>query len=250
MLLRRITQHVKDQNWTAIGIDFVIVVLGVFIGIQVANWNDAQLAKQEERDILERLHDDLMAREESRAAIIAEERLIRDDLYNTRLVLLGVADMRPFTLQECAAIVRSNAPLVPEVNIAIIDELVATGRLDLISDPEIRSGASALHQLQNERRNLFETYLRDGEILVRRYPELLPYSLEVTEDPADEDGYAPTFRCDSSAMIKNRAFINDFAQNVSINATAGNVTRGNSELISAVHASLDRALGITHEQSN
>ena len=42
MLLRRIIEHVKAQNWFAVGIDFVIVVVGVFIGIQVANWNDAR----------------------------------------------------------------------------------------------------------------------------------------------------------------------------------------------------------------
>ena len=42
MLLRRITQHVKDQNWFAVGIDFFIVVIGVFIGIQVANWNETR----------------------------------------------------------------------------------------------------------------------------------------------------------------------------------------------------------------
>ena len=42
MLLRRITEHVRAQNWIAIGIDFMIVVIGVFIGIQVANWNDLQ----------------------------------------------------------------------------------------------------------------------------------------------------------------------------------------------------------------
>ena len=39
MLLRRITKHVKDQNWFAVALDFFIVVIGVFIGIQVANWN-------------------------------------------------------------------------------------------------------------------------------------------------------------------------------------------------------------------
>jgi len=39
MLLRRITKHVTDQNWFAVFIDFLIVVVGVFIGIQVANWN-------------------------------------------------------------------------------------------------------------------------------------------------------------------------------------------------------------------
>lgn len=40
MLLRRITQHVKEQNWFAVFVDFFIVVVGVFIGIQVANWNE------------------------------------------------------------------------------------------------------------------------------------------------------------------------------------------------------------------
>ena len=43
MLLRRITEHVRAQNWFAVGIDFVIVVVGVFIGIQVSNWNDKRL---------------------------------------------------------------------------------------------------------------------------------------------------------------------------------------------------------------
>jgi len=42
MLLRSITKHVKDQNWFAVGLDFFIVVVGVFIGMQVANWNDVQ----------------------------------------------------------------------------------------------------------------------------------------------------------------------------------------------------------------
>ena len=41
MILRRIAQHVRQQNWTAIGIDFLIVVLGVFLGIQLGNWNAA-----------------------------------------------------------------------------------------------------------------------------------------------------------------------------------------------------------------
>lgn len=42
MILRRISEHVKDQNWFAVGVDFVIVVIGVFIGIQVSNWNAAR----------------------------------------------------------------------------------------------------------------------------------------------------------------------------------------------------------------
>lgn len=33
MLLHRIAQHVKVQNWFAVGIDFVIVAFDVFAGI-------------------------------------------------------------------------------------------------------------------------------------------------------------------------------------------------------------------------
>ncbi len=33
MIPRRLAQNLKEQNWTAIGIDFVIVGLGVFVGI-------------------------------------------------------------------------------------------------------------------------------------------------------------------------------------------------------------------------
>ena len=42
MLLRRITKHVKDQHWIAIGIDFLIVVVGAFLGIQNGIWNEAR----------------------------------------------------------------------------------------------------------------------------------------------------------------------------------------------------------------
>ena len=47
MLLRRIKAHVEKENWFAVGIDFCIVVVGVFIGIQVANWNEVRAVRAE-----------------------------------------------------------------------------------------------------------------------------------------------------------------------------------------------------------
>lgn len=55
MLLRRMTDHVRAQNWTAVGLDFLIVVLGVFIGIQVSNWNDGRKELRKEDAYLARL---------------------------------------------------------------------------------------------------------------------------------------------------------------------------------------------------
>jgi hypothetical protein len=60
MLLRRVMQHVRDQNWFAVGIDFVIVVVGVVIGIQVANWNEERQLAAQERSYLSQLRDELL----------------------------------------------------------------------------------------------------------------------------------------------------------------------------------------------
>lgn len=55
MLLRRVIEHVRDQNWTAVAIDFLIVVIGVFVGIQVANWNEARADRAAYKAALGRL---------------------------------------------------------------------------------------------------------------------------------------------------------------------------------------------------
>lgn len=42
MLLRRVIEHVKAQNWTAVGLDFCIVVVGVYIGIHLGDIQNAR----------------------------------------------------------------------------------------------------------------------------------------------------------------------------------------------------------------
>jgi hypothetical protein len=59
MILRRVIQHVKKQEWTAIGIDLVIVVVGVFIGIQVSNWNADRADNVRAQAYLARIKDNL-----------------------------------------------------------------------------------------------------------------------------------------------------------------------------------------------
>jgi hypothetical protein len=56
MLLRHIVEHVKVQNWTSLVLEFFIVILGVFIGIQAANWNDERQARERQATSIDRLH--------------------------------------------------------------------------------------------------------------------------------------------------------------------------------------------------
>lgn len=61
MIPRRIAEHVKAHNWFAVGIDFLIVVVGVFVGIQVSNWNSERIDRIKARAYLERIRADLDA---------------------------------------------------------------------------------------------------------------------------------------------------------------------------------------------
>ncbi|RZV39840.1 MAG: hypothetical protein EX271_10430 [Acidimicrobiales bacterium] len=36
------TKHVRDQNWFAVFLDFLIVVVGILIAFQITNWNEAR----------------------------------------------------------------------------------------------------------------------------------------------------------------------------------------------------------------
>ena len=75
MLLRRFTQHVKDQNWFAVTLDFLIVVAGIFIGLQVSAWNDSRADRVMEREYLERLQRDMEISVESQKQEFELERV-------------------------------------------------------------------------------------------------------------------------------------------------------------------------------
>lgn len=63
MILRSFNRHVADQNWFAVCIDLLVVVVGIFLGLQVTDWgNDRQNVKWEQefyRDLKSDLARDL-----------------------------------------------------------------------------------------------------------------------------------------------------------------------------------------------
>ena len=61
MILRRLSQSLKEQNWTAIPIEFVLLVLGVFLGIQVSNWNEQRAENAKAQAYLARIRGNLQS---------------------------------------------------------------------------------------------------------------------------------------------------------------------------------------------
>lgn len=45
MILRRLADAVRQQDWVTVAIETLIVVFGVFIGLQVNNWSGARASR-------------------------------------------------------------------------------------------------------------------------------------------------------------------------------------------------------------
>lgn len=65
MILRRFIRHVEAQNWFAVGLDVVVVIFGVYIGIYLGGLADERTTRVEVGDALEvvrvQLQEDLKA---------------------------------------------------------------------------------------------------------------------------------------------------------------------------------------------
>ncbi|MCM8556351.1 hypothetical protein [Sphingomicrobium sediminis] len=59
MIYKRFVANLRAQNWFAISVELVIVVVGVFLGTMVANWNEEQGKKRETARLLQQLRPEL-----------------------------------------------------------------------------------------------------------------------------------------------------------------------------------------------
>lgn len=55
MIFKRFAANLRAQNWFAIGIELGIVIVGVFIGTWVANWNQQRVERAETRQMIAQL---------------------------------------------------------------------------------------------------------------------------------------------------------------------------------------------------
>ena len=55
MIFKRAVAKLRAQDWTAITIELAIVIIGVFVGIQVSNWNQARIERRATEHLLNEL---------------------------------------------------------------------------------------------------------------------------------------------------------------------------------------------------
>lgn len=170
MILRRVIEHVKAQNWTAIVIDFVIVVVGVFIGLQVANWNEARQDTMRGARYLERIHDDV------RTDITTYEGRLRfwNEVYGLGRIAIRQGEAGKTDDHTNWEILRAyyQASQIAFFTSAqtTYNEMQSAGELGLIRNVQLRAALSQYYQAWERNRSIFETLPPYRERIRARMP--------------------------------------------------------------------------------
>lgn len=142
MLFRRLVDDLRAQQWLAVAIDLLIVVVGVFIGIEAANWNERRQDRQEERSYYARIIADL---ETDLNALAAARRFADDNDKAAEFVLASLTDDAVAQRQPgrfAWALTYAGYLYFPLPSRTTYDELVSTGNLRQLRDPELKLAIS------------------------------------------------------------------------------------------------------------
>lgn len=145
MAIRRFRQHIQDHNWFAVVIDLAIVVIGVFLGIQAANWNQARVERSEADEYRAHIVANLRANEADIAARSAYYRQVRAHAI-AALEAIESGD-RPLGEQFLIDAYQASQGWFRPLQQPTYDESVDSSVRRKIGDATVRAQLSAYYQL-------------------------------------------------------------------------------------------------------
>ncbi len=212
MILRRIIDHVKTQNWTAVALDFVIVVVGVFMGIQLGDWNAQRHERLSEMQYLDRFADDIELTlahiREEQAFTVSSLRVIEN--FTTQLDRNSITDEQ--LVEATNGYLTTGAFFANfRPNRTTFDDLIATGNFDIIADEAIRTGLTNLHARYEAAQTKIESnisWIQQGEDRIYYEFDAFRYDVRTRNlfDDASLESLADDIRKNQDLLRRHAAF--------------------------------------------
>lgn len=135
--LRRLTTLLRDRDWVGIAIELAIVTVGILLAFQIDQWGQDRRQAHDERQFLERMW------RETSLAIRENDWAVQLHAASRRGGVEGLQSTNdPAALERLAKITRRGCGLTSFPGLGFNDtayeELSTSGRLNLVSDPELR----------------------------------------------------------------------------------------------------------------
>ncbi len=214
MFIQRVGRAVRAQDWSTLAIELIVVVIGIFLGLQADDWNERRKEAARDKVYLQRLLadvDEMISRHdahEERARSKLNALVVSFDAL--RSCNLASEAVEPF---EEILLEHQGLPRLGVVR-STFDEMVASGALAGIADPRLKKKISEIYSEAVSAQQFIEYFSADlgrasdiiwrhvsfdlvpgDENRLRRWDEWTPegHSLSVTYD-FDTLCNLPTFR--------------------------------------------------------
>ncbi len=146
MILRRLTTALRKQDWFTVVVETLIVVFGVFIGLQVNNWNAARADQKLGAEYTVRIISDLEQDLISARRLIGYYGAVMQSIVDADR-MLSQPDPDPQALIE-AAYRASEFAFTPKRR-ATWEQIVSSGDLDLLPSEDIASALSDYYKFSD-----------------------------------------------------------------------------------------------------
>ncbi len=167
MIIRRLAGALREQNWFTVVMEVMIVVVGIFIGLQVDGWNEGRKKQQNIEAQLLRIADDaaVLLTETHRLIVGFDNRIARAQIALEVLDGTSLTEANTRTFER--ALDESYQLNEVEVDLPGLDILMNTGEIDQVADANVRT---ALFALTNEwrRRKIVIEHVRSLLDIVNR----------------------------------------------------------------------------------
>jgi hypothetical protein len=179
MILKRLAEAIREQNWFTVVLEVMIVVVGIFIGLQVDDWNEDRKERAEEQIILENLRIEIDNNIESYRATseaLEAEQALYVSYYD---YLTGARDGRPDKEDLLGVLCRVGLGQEAPYDNTVYEELIQTGRTTIIRDEEVRAALSQYKRVQDRREAAFEDVVpiaKDQFTAIQQFLDWRPFT--------------------------------------------------------------------------
>ena len=248
MLLRKITKHIKEQNWFAVSLDVLVVITGIFLGMQVSEWNDNRKDRIDGQEYLVRLHSEVIAAEKTSSRVRERRLNLITPLTDAVTHIFDINNAPQLTDKHCFALATSHYYNIMISDLPSLTELMSAGRVDIIADHQIRTALITFQQhLGTLKENIRNAFIL-GHNLPANYPNLIRSEPYFDQNLGEMQS---RYTCDINQMRSNQAFLNAASENVDVfDAYLRDGLRPWSTHMTYLHTMLDTALIIRHQNSD
>jgi hypothetical protein len=252
MILRRLAEAVRAQSWLTVLLEVMIVVVGLFIGLQVDDWNEWRKDRSAERDYLERLLVETRLNV-SQLKVKAQSYFDRADSLSRIVMHISQGSPDQITTNDLTnAFCYWYVPEGVRLQSSTYDEMTATGSLDLITDQSVRQLlqlAWAEHVRAKEENPKLGAIQVDLARPLRRFTE---WRFDAPKQNIEEDDNDVPIKAgcvvDRAAMAADSGIASLLVQLNRSQVILGNLHLNEQQALEALLDGLEQALSEDHEK--